>query len=165
MSCLSLRGCLRDDWHEFSRSLFGLVKSSTKFVGTQNLEVFFRSLKKGIAVQSVVKVSCGNSLRILFIVKTFLELGNRSFETKCLALSSCGATPSCLIKRPRKSTCLTPKWHVDIVNFSDLQRGDIKKFSKKSRTVPKQIKRGDPLASASFVGYVKKVKKNERGDH
>ena len=41
--------------------------------------------------------------------------------------------------------------------------GDIKKFSKKSRTVPKKIKRRDPLASAGFVGYVKKVK-NERGD-
>ena len=36
------------------------------------------------------------------------------------------------------------------------------KFSKKSRTVPKNIKREDPLASAGFVGYVKKVK-NERG--
>ena len=32
-------------------------------------------------------------------------------------------------------------------------------FSKKSRTVPKKIKKGDPLASAGFVGYVKKVKK------
>ena len=41
--------------------------------------------------------------------------------------------------------------------------GDIKIFSKKSRTVPKKIKRGDPLASAGFLGYVKKVK-NERGD-
>ena len=41
--------------------------------------------------------------------------------------------------------------------------GDIKKISKKSRTVPKKIKRGDPLASVGFVGYVKKVK-NERGD-
>ena len=39
---------------------------------------------------------------------------------------------------------------------------DIEKFSKKSRTVPKKIKRGDPLASAGFVGYVKKVR-NERG--
>ena len=39
--------------------------------------------------------------------------------------------------------------------------GDIKKFSKKSRTVPKKIKRGTPLASAGFVGYIKKVK-NER---
>ena len=29
--------------------------------------------------------------------------------------------------------------------------------------MPKKIKRGDPLASAGFVGYVKKVK-NERGD-
>ena len=41
--------------------------------------------------------------------------------------------------------------------------GDIKKFSKKSRTVPKKIKRGDPLASAGFVGYVKKVKKMKGG--
>ena len=41
--------------------------------------------------------------------------------------------------------------------------GDIKKFSKKSRTVPKKNQKGDPLASAGFVGYVKKVKKNERG--
>ena len=32
--------------------------------------------------------------------------------------------------------------------------GDTKKFSKKSRTVPKKIKRGHPLASAGFVGYV-----------
>ena len=39
--------------------------------------------------------------------------------------------------------------------------GDIKKFSKKSRTVPKKIKRGNLLASAGFVGYVKV--KNERG--
>ena len=117
MSCLSLRGCLRDDWHELSRSLFGLVKSSTRFVGTQNLKVFFRSLKKGIAVQSDLEFSCGNSLSILFIVNTFLDLVNRSFDTQCLALSSCGATPSCLIMRTRKSTCLTPKWHVDIVSF------------------------------------------------
>ena len=29
--------------------------------------------------------------------------------------------------------------------------------------MPKKIKRGDSLASAGFVGYVKKVK-NERGD-
>ena len=29
--------------------------------------------------------------------------------------------------------------------------------------MPKKIKRGDPLASAGFVGYVKTVKK-ERGD-
>ena len=40
---------------------------------------------------------------------------------------------------------------------------DIKKFSKESRTVPKKIKSGDPLVSAGFVGYVKKVK-NERRD-
>ena len=41
--------------------------------------------------------------------------------------------------------------------------GDIKKFSKKSRTVPKKNQKGDPLVSAGFVRYVKKVK-NERGD-
>ena len=37
--------------------------------------------------------------------------------------------------------------------------GDIKKLWKKSRTVPKKIKRGDPLASAGFVGFLEKVKK------
>ena len=39
----------------------------------------------------------------------------------------------------------------------------LKNFRKKSRTVPKKIKRVDPLVSAAFVGYVKKVK-NERRD-
>ena len=39
----------------------------------------------------------------------------------------------------------------------------MKKFSKKSRIVPKKIKRGDPLVSAGFVGYVKKVKKLKGG--
>ena len=67
-----------------------------------------------------------------------------------------------------------PKKNVKEGNLFDFQtcillqnnkklKGDIKKFSKKSRTVPKKIKRGDPLASAGFVGYVKKVN-NERGD-
>ena len=41
--------------------------------------------------------------------------------------------------------------------------GDIKQFSKKRRTVPKKITKGDPLVSAGFEGFVKKVK-NERGD-
>ena len=39
----------------------------------------------------------------------------------------------------------------------------LKIFSKKSRTMPKKIQRGDPLGTSGFVGYVKKVK-NERGD-
>ena len=39
--------------------------------------------------------------------------------------------------------------------------GDIEKFSKKSRTVPKKIQKGDPLVSAGFVGFPEKVK-NER---
>ena len=44
--------------------------------------------------------------------------------------------------------------------------GDIKKFSKKSRTVPKKIQRGDPLGTSGFVCFLEKVKKvkNERGD-
>ena len=33
--------------------------------------------------------------------------------------------------------------------------GDIKKFSKKSRTVPKKIQRGDPVVPSGFVSYVK----------
>ena len=33
------------------------------------------------------------------------------------------------------------------------------KIFEKSRTVPKKIKRGTPLASAGFVGYIKKSKK------
>ena len=40
---------------------------------------------------------------------------------------------------------------------------DIKKFSKKSRIMPKKIESGDPLVSSGFVGYVKIVK-NESGD-
>ena len=32
----------------------------------------------------------------------------------------------------------------------------LKKFSKKSRTVPKKIEGGDPLVSSGFVGYVEK---------
>ena len=40
--------------------------------------------------------------------------------------------------------------------------GDIKKFSKKSRTVPKKIQRGDPLGTSGFVCFLEKVK-NERG--
>ena len=38
----------------------------------------------------------------------------------------------------------------------------IKKFSKKVAQCRKKIKRGDPLVSAGFVGYVKKVKKERR---
>ena len=40
--------------------------------------------------------------------------------------------------------------------------GDIKKFSQKSRTVPKKIKRWDPLVSAVFEGYFRKVKTETR---
>ena len=41
--------------------------------------------------------------------------------------------------------------------------GTLKNFRKKSRTLPKKIKRGDPFVSAGFVGYVEKVK-NKRGN-
>ena len=40
--------------------------------------------------------------------------------------------------------------------------GTLKNFRKKVAQCRKKSKRGDPLASAGFVGYVKKVKK-ERG--
>ena len=40
--------------------------------------------------------------------------------------------------------------------------GTFKKFEK-SRTVPKKNRKGDPLVSSGFVGYVKKVR-NERVD-
>ena len=38
-----------------------------------------------------------------------------------------------------------------------------KNFSKKSRTVPKKIQRGDPLGTSGFVCFLEEVK-NERGD-
>ena len=41
--------------------------------------------------------------------------------------------------------------------------GDIRKFLKKSRRVPKKIQMGDPLGTSGFVGFLEKVK-NERGD-
>ena len=49
-------------------------------------------------------------------------------------------------------------------NLDEGPFGDMEKFSKKSRTVPKKNRKGDPLVSSGFVGYVKKVKKNERRD-
>ena len=38
----------------------------------------------------------------------------------------------------------------------------LKNFRKKSHNA-KKIERGDPLVSSGFLGYVKKVKNNERG--
>ena len=40
---------------------------------------------------------------------------------------------------------------------------ETKKFSKKSRTVPKIIRRGDPLDTSGFVCFLEKVK-NEKWD-
>ena len=56
--------------------------------------------------------------------------------------------------------------YILLQNIKKLERGtlwDIKNFSKKSRTVPKKIKRGDPSVSAGFVGYDKNGL-TERGD-
>ena len=39
---------------------------------------------------------------------------------------------------------------------------DIEKVSKKSRTMPKKIKKGDLLVSSGFVGYVREIN-NETG--
>ena len=54
-----------------------------------------------------------------------------------------------------------------VAKYEKTRRGDpfetLNFFSKKSRTVPKKIQRGDPLGTSGFVGYVKIVK-NERGD-
>ena len=51
-------------------------------------------------------------------------------------------------------------------NIKKLERGTFlrhKKIFEKSRTMSKKIKRGDPLVSSGFVGYVKKVKKMKGG--
>ena len=56
--------------------------------------------------------------------------------------------------------------YIPLQNIKNLEGGPlgvIKNLSKKSRAVPKKIKKGDPLASAGFVGYGKNVKK-EKGD-
>ena len=55
--------------------------------------------------------------------------------------------------------------YILLQNIKKLEGGlfwDNEKFSKKSRTVPKKNRKGDPLVSSGFVGYVKKSK-NERG--
>ena len=52
--------------------------------------------------------------------------------------------------------------YIQLQNMKKLEGGpfrDIKKFSKKSRTVPKKIRRGDPLGTSGFVGFLEKVKK------
>ena len=53
-----------------------------------------------------------------------------------------------------------------VAKYHKTRKGDsfetLKKFRKKSHSAEKNRK-GDHLVSSSFVGYVKKVKKNERG--
>ena len=54
--------------------------------------------------------------------------------------------------------------YIPLQNIKNLEGGPlgvIKNLSKKSRAVPKKIKKGDPLASAGFVGYGKNVKKEK----
>ena len=56
--------------------------------------------------------------------------------------------------------------YILLPNIKKLERGTLetlKKFSKKVAQCRKKSKGGDLLASADFVGYVKKVT-NERGD-
>ena len=48
--------------------------------------------------------------------------------------------------------------YILLQSIKKLERGDIKKISKKSHNAEK-IERGDPLLSSGFVGYVKIGKK------
>ena len=68
-------------------------------------------------------------------------------------------------KNVKGGTLLDLLTNIPLQNIKKLKGGpfgDIKKFSKKSRTVPKKIQRGDPLGSSGFVCFLEKVK-NERG--
>ena len=53
-----------------------------------------------------------------------------------------------------------------VAKYQKTRKGDsfetLKNFRKKSRTMPKKNRKGGPLVSSGFVGYVKIVK-NERG--
>ena len=69
-------------------------------------------------------------------------------------------------KNVKRGTLLDLLTNIPLQNIKKLKGGpfgDIKKFSKKSRTVPKKIQRGDPLGTSGFVCFLEKVK-NERGD-
>ena len=66
----------------------------------------------------------------------------------------------------KSRTLLDLLTHIQLQNIKNLEGGpfgDIKKFSEKSRTVPKKIQRGDPLGTSGFLGFLEKVK-NHRGD-
>ena len=71
-----------------------------------------------------------------------------------------------MTKNVKEGTLLDFQTCILLQNNKKLKGGTLwghLKIFEKSRTVPKKIKRGDPLASVGFVSYVKKVK-NERGD-
>ena len=62
----------------------------------------------------------------------------------------------------KRGTLLDLLTYIPLQNIKNLEGGpfgDIKKFSKKSRTVPKKIQRGDPLGTSCFVGFLEKVNK------
>ena len=54
-----------------------------------------------------------------------------------------------------------PLGFINIYSVAKYQK--TQKIFEKSRTMPKKNRKGGPLVSSGFVGYVKKVK-NERGD-
>ena len=65
----------------------------------------------------------------------------------------------------KKGTLLDILTYILLQKFKKLEGGTLwghKKFSKKSRTVPKKIQREDLLGTSGFVGFLEKVK-TERG--
>ena len=54
----------------------------------------------------------------MYRCNAFFVFGNLILDKNFLILGTCGATPSGVMVRPRKSTCLTPKWHLDMANFN-----------------------------------------------
>ena len=53
----------------------------------------------------------------MYLWRAFLDFGNLSFFRNSLTFFVCGETPCGVIVRPKKSTCLTPKWHLAIVRL------------------------------------------------
>ena len=94
--------------------------------------------------------------------KTFFLEKNLKFSKKKFSFEKCRVAP----KNVKGGPFLIYK-HAFCSKITKNSKGgpfgDNKKISKKKSHSAKKIKRGDPLASAGFVGYVEKVK-NERGD-
>ena len=62
----------------------------------------------------------------MYLCRAFLDFGNLTFFRKSWILGDCGATPWGVIVLPKKSTCFTPKWHLDIVSLSPALRMHLK---------------------------------------